>query len=73
MFKILIVIEKSWFLILILGGVILGSVCLVLNVVDNLIVNGVFLFDLLFLDWNCVKNNVKIFEVDYIIVCMNYE
>ena len=40
---------------------------------DNPVGSGVFSFDLPFLDWNRVQNNVKISETDYVTARMNYE
>lgn len=72
-FKTLTATEKSWFPTLTLGGAISGSARSASNVADNPIANGVFSFDLPFLDWNRVKNNVKISEADYTTARMNYE
>lgn len=72
-FKTLTATEKSWFPTLTLGGAISGSARVASNVADNPIANGVFSFDLPFLDWNRVKNNVKISEADYVTARMNYE
>lgn len=72
-FKTLTATEKSWFPTLTLGGAISGSARSVSNVADNPIANGMFSFDLPFLDWNRVKNNVKISEADYTTARMNYE
>lgn len=72
-FKTLTATEKSWFPTLTLGGAISGSARSASNVADNPIANGVFSFDLPFLDWNRVKNNVKISEADYVTARMNYE
>ena len=72
-FKTLTATEKSWFPTLTLGGAISGSARSASNVADNPIANGMFSFDLPFLDWNRVKNNVKISEADYTTARMNYE
>ena len=72
-FKTLTATEKSWFPTLTLGGAISGSARSASNVGDNPIANGMFSFDLPFLDWNRVKNNVKISEADYTTARMNYE
>lgn len=72
-FKTLTATEKSWFPTLTLGGAISGSARSVSNVADNPIANGMFSLDLPFLDWNRVKNNVKISEADYTTARMNYE
>lgn len=72
-FKTLTATEKSWFPTLTLGGAISGSARSASNVADNPIANGMFSLDLPFLDWNRVKNNVKISEADYTTARMNYE
>lgn len=72
-FKTLTATEKSWFPTLTLGGAISGSARSASNVADNPIANGMFSFDLPFLDWNRVKNNVKISEADYTTARINYE
>ena len=72
-FKTLTATEKSWFPTLTLGGAISGSAHSASNVADNPIANGMFSFDLPFLDWNRVKNNVKISEADYTTARINYE
>ena len=72
-FKTLTATEKSWFPTLTLGGAISGSARSTSNVADNPIANGMFSFDLPFLDWNRVKNNVKISEADYTTARINYE
>lgn len=40
---------------------------------DNPVGNGLIKLDLPFLDWNRVKNNVKISETDYVTARLNYE
>lgn len=72
-FKTLTATEKSWFPTLTLGGTISGSARSASNIGNNPIANGMFSFDLPFLDWNRVKNNVKISEADYTTARINYE
>ncbi|MDD0824544.1 TolC family protein [Mannheimia sp. AT1] len=72
-FKTLTATEKSWFPTLTIGGSIAGSARTLGNVADNPVGSGVISFDLPFLDWNRVKNNVKISESDYVTARLNYE
>lgn len=72
-FKTLTATEKSWFPTLTLGASLSGSATKAANVGDNPVGSGVFSFDLPFLDWNRVQNNVKISESDYVTARMNYE
>lgn len=72
-FKTLAATEKSWFPTLTIGGSISGSARTLGNVADNPVGSGVISFDLPFLDWNRVKNNVKISEADYMAARLNYE
>ena len=72
-FKTLTATEKSWFPTLTLGGAISGSARSASNIGNNPIANGMFSFDLPFLDWNRVKNNVTISEADYTTARINYE
>lgn len=72
-FKSLTATEKSWFPTLTIGGSITGSATNVGNIADNPIGNGLIKLDLPFLDWNRVKNNVKISEADYVTARLNYE
>ncbi|SUT93236.1 toxin/drug exporter TdeA [Actinobacillus lignieresii] len=72
-FKSLTATEKSWFPTVTLSGSISASASKVANISDNPVGNGVISFDLPFLDWNRVKNNVKISESDYMTAKLNYE
>lgn len=72
-FKTLTAMEKSWFPTLTLGGAITGSASKVSNVGDNPVGSGVVSFNLPFLDWYRVKNNIKVSESDYLTARMNYE
>ena len=59
-FKSLTATEKSWFPTLTIGGSITGNATNVGNIADNPVGNALIKLDLPFLDWNRVKNNVKI-------------
>ncbi|WP_150539608.1 toxin/drug exporter TdeA [Actinobacillus vicugnae] len=72
-FKTLTATEKSWFPTITLGGSISGNASKAYNVADNPVGQGIISFDLPFLDWNRVKNNVKISESDYMTAKLNYE
>ncbi|WGE71084.1 TolC family protein [Actinobacillus equuli subsp. haemolyticus] len=72
-FNSLTATEKSWFPTVTLGASISGNAAKAYNVADNPVGNGVISFDLPFLDWNRVKNNVKISESDYMTAKLNYE
>ncbi|WGE48963.1 toxin/drug exporter TdeA [Actinobacillus equuli] len=72
-FNTLTATEKSWFPTVTLGASISGNAAKASNVADNPVGNGVLSFDLPFLDWNRVKNNVKISESDYMTAKLNYE
>lgn len=72
-FNSLTATEKSWFPTVTLGASISGKAAKASNVADNPVGNGVISFDLPFLDWNRVKNNVKISESDYMTAKLNYE
>lgn len=72
-FKTLTATEKSWFPTVTIGGSITGSARTIGNVADNPVGSGVISFDLPFLDWNRVKNNIKISETDYVTARLNYE
>ncbi|WGE87851.1 TolC family protein [Actinobacillus equuli subsp. haemolyticus] len=72
-FNSLTATEKVWFPTVTLGASISGNAAKAYNVADNPVGNGVISFDLPFLDWNRVKNNVKISESDYMTAKLNYE
>lgn len=72
-FKNLTATEKSWFPTLTLGASLSGSSSKIANVGSNPVGAGTLSLDLPFLDWNRVKNNVKISETDYVTARMNYE
>lgn len=69
-FKTLTATEKSWFPTLTLGASLSSKAE---KMGDNPVGSGVFSFELPFLDWNRVQNNVKISETDYVTARMNYE
>ncbi|WGE32790.1 TolC family protein [Actinobacillus genomosp. 2] len=72
-FNSLTATEKSWFPTVTLGGAISSNASKARNIGDNPVGNGVISFDLPFLDWNRVQNNVKISESDYMTARLNYE
>lgn len=72
-FKTLTATEKSWFPTLTIGGSITSSAGNIGNIADNPVGSSVLSLDLPFLDWNRVKNNVKISETDYVTARLNYE
>lgn len=72
-FKTLTATEKSWFPTLTIGGSISGSAVTLGHLGDNPVASGLIKFDLPFLDWNRVKNNIKISESDYMAARLNYE
>lgn len=72
-FKTLTATEKSWFPTLSLGTSLSASAAKLSNVTDNQVGGLSLALDLPFLDWNRVKNNVKISEADYQLAKLNYE
>lgn len=72
-FKNLTATEKSWFPTLTIGGSVAASATSLGNLADNPVGSGVLSLNLPFLDWNRVKNNVKISETDYVAARLNYE
>ncbi|MDG6315471.1 TolC family protein [Glaesserella parasuis] len=72
-FKNLTATENSWFPTVTLGGSLTGSSTKFNNTSDNLVAGGVVSFDLPFLDWNRVQNNIKISEEGYKLAKLNYE
>lgn len=72
-FKNLTATENSWFPMVTLGGSLTGSSTKFNNTSDNLVAGGVVSFDLPFLDWNRVQNNIKISEEGYKLAKLNYE
>lgn len=72
-FKTLSATEKSWFPTVTLGGTLSSSASKMSNTLDNPIGNGLVSVSLPFLDWERVKNNVKISETDYVTARLNYE
>lgn len=72
-FKNLTAMEKSWFPTITLGAGLTGSARSVNDVTDNPLGNGVFSFNLPFLDWERVKNNIHLSEEGYKLAKLNYE
>ncbi|MDG6791212.1 toxin/drug exporter TdeA [Glaesserella parasuis] len=72
-FKNLTATENSWFPTVTLGGSLTGSSTKFNNTSDNPVAGGVVSFDLPFLDWNRVQNNIKISEEGYKLAKLNYE
>lgn len=72
-FKNLTATENSWFPTVTLVGSLTGSSTKFNNTSDNLVAGGVVSFDLPFLDWNRVQNNIKISEEGYKLAKLNYE
>ncbi len=72
-FKTLTATEKSWFPTLTLGASLSDNSAKIGNIGSNPVGAGSLGLDLPFLDWNRVKNNVKISETDYMTARMNYE
>lgn len=72
-FKSLSAMEKSWFPTVTLGGSLTSSAKSVKDVADNPVAGGLISFNLPFLDWNRVKNNVHLSEEAYKLAKLNYE
>lgn len=72
-FKSLNAMEKSWFPTVTLGGSLSGSARSVGDVTDNPLGNAVVSFNLPFLDWQRVKNNIHLSEEAYNLAKINYE
>lgn len=72
-FKSLTAMENSWFPTVTLGGSLTSASNKLSNVADNPVAGGVLSFNLPFLDWNRVENNVKISEEQYKLAKLNYE
>lgn len=72
-FKNLQSMEKSWFPTLTLGGSLASSNVKLDNLLDNPVATGMLSINLPFLDWNRVKNNVKISEESYKLAKLDYE
>lgn len=72
-FKNLSAMENSWFPTLTLGGSLTGSARNVGDVVDNPVAGGMLSFNLPFLNWNRVKNNIHLSEEGYKLAKLNYE
>lgn len=72
-FKSLVAMEKSWYPTVTLGASLSSSSNKTLKTLNNPVGNGVISFDLPFLNWNTVYNNVKVSETSYVSAKLNYE
>ncbi|QLB20316.1 hypothetical protein A6B43_01540 [Vespertiliibacter pulmonis] len=72
-FKTLTAMEKSWFPTMTLGGGLASAAVKAGDVLDNPVASGMLSFNLPFLDWNRVENNIKISEEKYKLAKLNYE
>ena len=72
-FKSLTATEKSWFPTITLGGSLSSSAAKADRVADNQVLGGSLSFNLPFLDWYTVKNNIKLSEESYNLAKLNYE
>ncbi|MDH2999123.1 hypothetical protein A1D22_04500 [Pasteurellaceae bacterium LFhippo2] len=72
-FKSLRSMENSWFPTLTLGASLSSSAAKIRKVADNQVAGGSLSFDLPFLNWNTVKNNIKISEESYKLALLNYD
>lgn len=72
-FKSLTATEKSWFPTITLGGSLTSTVAKADNLGNNQVLGGSIGFNLPFLDWYRVKNNIKLSEESYNLAKLNYE
>lgn len=72
-FKNLTAMENSWFPTITLGGSLTSSSAKARDVADNPVAGGLISFNLPFLDWNRVSNNIKLSEEAYKLAKVNYE
>lgn len=72
-FKTLTATEKSWFPTVTLGASLAGSAAKVENIADTQLLGGTVSFNLPFLNWYTVQNNVKLSEAGYEAAKLNYE
>lgn len=72
-FKSLNAMEKSWYPSVTLGASLSGRAASMADVTDNPVGNGVLSFNLPFLDWARVSNNIKISESSYEATKLNYQ
>lgn len=72
-FKKLTATEKSWFPTITLGASLSGTAAKTEQIQDNQLLSGVVSFNLPFLNWYTVQNNIKISEEAYKLAKLNYE
>lgn len=72
-FNSLTAMEKSWFPSVTLGASLTGSARSVGDVVDNPLGNAMLSFNLPFLAWDRVQNNIHLSEEAYNLAKLNYE
>lgn len=72
-FKSLNAMEKSWYPSVTLGAGLSGRAASMADVTDNPVGNGVLSFNLPFLDWARVSNNIKISESSYEATKLSYQ
>lgn len=72
-FNSLTAMENSWFPTVTLGGSLTSSAVKMGDIADNPVAGGTISFNLPFLDWNRVQNNIKISEENYKLAKLNYE
>lgn len=72
-FKSLNAMEKSWYPSVTLGASLSGRAASMADVTDNPVGNGVLSFNLPFLDWARVSNNIKISESSYEATKLSYQ
>lgn len=65
--------EKSWYPSITIGGIISSSSTTAGTIFDFPYILGNISVDLPFLDWNRVKNNIKISEADYQIAVLDFK
>lgn len=72
-FKSLRAMENSWFPSVTLGASLTSSAKSVRNVPNSPVLGGLISFNLPFLDWHRVENNIRISEESYKLAKLNYE
>lgn len=72
-FKNLRATENSWFPTVTLGASLSGNARNIADVAENPIAGGLLSFNLPFLDWARVKNNIHLSEESYKLAKINYE
>lgn len=72
-FKTLTATEKSWFPTVTLGASLTGTAGKVENIADTQLLGGTVAFNLPFLNWYTVQNNIKLSEAGYEAAKLNYQ